>query len=1308
MAGPELNPSSPPAPDKDVATYRKWVPKRRWRWRWTSGFGILVEAIVLFLLIAIGGLWWWSGTEGSLATALRWAARSQPLVAEQVSGSLRKGGRVLRLQWQNAGLALEGREVELAWQPLSALTGHLKLERFAAASLRIDDRRPAGTPSTGPPASIELPLALVLEDFSVGKIEWVGPPAVEVSGLRGRYEFTGTEHRLALANADVLTGRYQGKLSLSARAPLTLDASLSGIVDAPVPGSQVRLPLAITASARGPLTELSVEAALALQQGASPVPPGDAPVARANARVLPWAVQRLPEAKAEFANLDVGALWSAAPRTRLTGTANVTPGAAPQAWSVTTTLRNALPGPWDKQRLPVERMDAVAEWRDGKVLVRSLDAAVGGGQVQASGEWLGNGAATGAAASDWKVKATLQRVRLSEMHSQLAPQTVGGRADLNGRGERIEFDAALRAAAVPARTLRRSKDPVIQLQVRDLTAQGQWNSADAGGTLDLKALQLRTVDAELKASGRFQPKAQGGTGRLALAAPGLKLDAQGELRPERGTGELVLQATDAAQLMRWVRSLPAVAQRVPSGMASGKAEARVSWKGGWRDPALNAQLDAPSLDWQADSAPGAPAPEPIKVRALQARINGRLSQADVQLQGRVDTAARRITLKLQGDAGAEGRGARPWSVTAWRATLRQLALGIEDPLAGKGTWQVQTRSNVELRGNANAFEAGAGQAVLIAPTGQGSTMSSQATLAWQPVRWKPGEVITAGTLKGLPLAWIELFAGPQLGASGVTGNLVFDGQWNAVINATPRIRAELARSSGDLTVQAETGSGGPARVSAGIRAARLALEASGESIQATVHWDSERAGTVDGDVQSRLQRVAPDSAQGIGGWAWAPDAPLSGQLKAQLPRIGAWSVLAPPGWRLRGSLGTELTLGGTRAEPQLTGDLRANDLALRSVVDGIEFGNGKLRARLEGTRMRIDEFVLQGAGGATGGIITAQGEAGWIDKQPRVQLKARLERLRASIRTDRELTVSGDLQASLNGLAAEITGLLRIDQARILLPAEGRPELGSDVVVRSGTRAGTGEKGPAQARGPIDPVKTQTKPLKIAVQLDLGNDFRVQGKGIDTRVRGALSLTGDSLAAPRLTGSVTTSGGEYRAYGQRLDVERGLLRFTGPIDNPVLDILAIRPNMTQRVGVQITGTALLPRVRLYAEPELPDAEKLSWLVLGRSSASGGAEAALLQQAALSLLGSKGAGSGGLAAAFGLDELSFKGGDGGLSGGAITLGKRFSRNFYAAYERSLSSALGTLYVFYELSQRFTVRAQTGEQTAIDLIFTVPYD
>ncbi len=237
----------------------------------------------------------------------------------------------------------------------------------------------------------------------------------------------------------------------------------------------------------------------------------------------------------------------------------------------------------------------------------------------------------------------------------------------------------------------------------------------------------------------------------------------------------------------------------------------------------------------------------------------------------------------------------------------------------------------------------------------------------------------------------------------------------------------------------------------------------------------------------------------------------------------------------------------------------------------------------------------------------------------------------------------------------------------------------------------------------------------LSITLDLGPDFRVQGRGITTRLAGGLQLRSSGTNdAPRLVGEVRTVQGTYKAYGQQLDIQQGVMRFAGAYDNPSLDILAIRPNLSQRVGVQITGTVLAPRVRLYSEPELPEAEKLAWLVLGRSGANGGAEAAVLQQAAMALLGRNGQGlSGGLASRFGLDELSFSGSttnaDGTTTSGAtVTLGKRLSRNFYVAYERSLAGTLGTFSIFYDLSQRFTLRARTGEQTAVDLIFSFSFD
>ena len=386
-----------------------------------------------------------------------------------------------------------------------------------------------------------------------------------------------------------------------------------------------------------------------------------------------------------------------------------------------------------------------------------------------------------------------------------------------------------------------------------------------------------------------------------------------------------------------------------------------------------------------------------------------------------------------------------------------------------------------------------------------------------------------------------------------------------------------------------------------------------------------------------------------------------------------------------------------------------------------------MRAKVDGQRLIIDEFKLYGAGGKEkGGSITARGSAELVGGQPQAKLTATIDHLRPSLRTDAEITVSGDVNASLEDKQAVVTGALKVDRARIQLPEDSAPSLGSDVVVRRGKATATGAEAasatatPVVARSgknaPPAQKKQESEPqvVKLDVKIDLGKDFQVSGLGIQTGIEGELAIAGDSLTDPRVTGTIRTVDGKYRAYGQRLNIDHGLVVFTGKPTNPKLDILAKRANMefaSVQVGVEISGTALLPRVRLWSEPELPDSEKLSWLVLGRSSASSGAEAALLQTAALAFVSGKDSG-GGIAEKVGLDELSLgeaKGAGGGTTGDtAVTLGKRFSKNFYAAYERSLSGAVGTLFLFYDLSKRFTVRGATGERSALDLIYTLKYD
>ena len=94
-------------------------PARRWlkAAAWASG------SVLGLAVGATGGLWWWAGTDGSLATTLRWLEGSQPLQAQNATGSLRAGGHVDALHWRQDGLSVDALDVTLAWQPWSLLQG---------------------------------------------------------------------------------------------------------------------------------------------------------------------------------------------------------------------------------------------------------------------------------------------------------------------------------------------------------------------------------------------------------------------------------------------------------------------------------------------------------------------------------------------------------------------------------------------------------------------------------------------------------------------------------------------------------------------------------------------------------------------------------------------------------------------------------------------------------------------------------------------------------------------------------------------------------------------------------------------------------------------------------------------------------------------------------------------------------------------------------------------------------------------------------------------------------------------------------
>jgi translocation and assembly module TamB len=144
-----------------------------------------------------------------------------------------------------------------------------------------------------------------------------------------------------------------------------------------------------------------------------------------------------------------------------------------------------------------------------------------------------------------------------------------------------------------------------------------------------------------------------------------------------------------------------------------------------------------------------------------------------------------------------------------------------------------------------------------------------------------------------------------------------------------------------------------------------------------------------------------------------------------------------------------------------------------------------------------------------------------------------------------------------------------------------------------------------------------------------------------------------------------------------------------------------------RVGVAVSGGVLTPRVRLYSEPEMSELDKLSWLVVGRASEGvGSADTAVLQRAAMALLSGEGGGStDAVLKNIGLDELSLhQTEDGTVRETVVKVGKQLSQRWYVGYERSVNATTGTWQLIYRVARRFTLRAQTGDDNALDVIWT----
>ncbi len=953
---------------------------------------------------------------------------------------------------------------------------------------------------------------------------------------------------------------------------------------------------------------------------------------------------------------------------------------------------------------------------------------------------LASGSATPASATLSRLTASAGAARLD---GSAKAHRNGGFWATEAALELAGFDPSLWWPGEPTAAWRRSRNALNGSLTLD--AQLPAGAPDAAGLLAALRGRLRAELSDSALAGqpltlRLQADADG-NGRLGVDGEARAADNRASLTltlraPARGAAstderlQLKLEAPALAQLAPLAQALGlgTLAGRaqldaeadgsIGAWLLGAGARGTLGTRGSFKIEALafgGSGLDLATGQWNA-TLPGA---EATGTALARARVEAQAALTRLRLPGLLLPTAKlqtggtlaehqaelRATLRQPQPAGAESADIEPaplaleatlagsWRAAegdapqSWRVRLPELALR-PNLAASAAPAPAPTQVTAATKPAAPplplviardlAFELQQGPQWLRLQAQPGSADVLGAVLRWSRLRWE-----RRGTAEPrLELqAEVEPFLVAQLLQRlqpdfGWTGDLKLGARASVTSDPTVNARIEIARSGGDLQVS-EFGSVQPL----GLSDARIDLVAEAGTWRMNQLVAGANLGRVVGaqTVRTDPQRLWP-----------APEAPIEGALRVQVEQLAAWGAWVPAGWRLGGALDGTLRIAGRFGAPQWIGEVQGRQLAVRNTLEGVTLTDGQLDARFDGDTARLTTLRFK----AGDGEIGASGEAR-LGEQPQARLQFEAERATVLGRVDRRVVASGKLAVQLDAQTLKIDGDLRADEGLIDASRGDAPSLGDDVTVkRPGDRAAIAD---AAARRP-------PRGVELRVGVDLGPRFRIRGRGIDTRLQGQLRLT-----SPRgrlaTHGEVRTDSGTYEAYGQKLAIERGVITFVGDVANPRLDIEAVRANTDTRVGVIVGGSVQSPRVRLFSDPELPDTEKLALLVTGRSYDSlGGTETLLLQRAALALLAGDGADSSfDVARALQLDELSVRQSDGTVRDTVVTLGKQLSDRVYVGYERGLNATAGNWQLIYRIAQRFTLRAQSGEDPAVDLIW-----
>ncbi|MGC1854887.1 MAG: translocation/assembly module TamB domain-containing protein [Candidatus Aquirickettsiella sp.] len=342
-----------------------------------------------------------------------------------------------------------------------------------------------------------------------------------------------------------------------------------------------------------------------------------------------------------------------------------------------------------------------------------------------------------------------------------------------------------------------------------------------------------------------------------------------------------------------------------------------------------------------------------------------------------------------------------------------------------------------------------------------------------------------------------------------------------------------------------------------------------------------------------------------------------------------------------------------------------------------------------------------------------------------------------------QITASPKLKIQANIQQIETDGYILFPKARIKINPKNNNliELSNDIVF-------VGDK-----------KKTLASPfiLKNTIKVEAGNDIQFQYQGLNTKLKGSLTINQDSDHPVLATGELKLFSGVYSYYGQSLKLKpNSSLDFANtPINNPIVNITASRnvlilPAPTSNIstdvksklgsnnfiqsalfssqsmptqleiGLHVRGTLQNPHIILFANPSniiKSQLDMLSYLITGQASNQLSAASTQLLLNAASNLGNEKNNIGQFISKIqqkiGLDQLTigvkpiFDPTTNSLQQNtSLIVGKNLSPKLNVSYSLGLLDQISILEINYLLNKNFSLQTTSSNfANGLDLLYKI---